>query len=256
LYKLDRYYLQFFAALAIVFIVILFSLCLQVAFSQSPSFTRQELVDTEVDYFNITHNTDDWLDIKDWNKTWSPNDSSVTNIIDLRRIASASNGKNLSATYWVLPNFKSINNSIFDILIETDSNKATGQHGIDYRVHDIWNNTNKSWTKNIEEIGFPLMNLSDRLTLNEDSFSITNRSEYVKLSLDLEALGFPDHYSVIFYVGNSSQNKMDHKFTNRAQHTIVDFLDRIFVLLPQYSLITNPSTIELRQGDDRKFKCS
>ncbi len=127
---------------------------------------------------------------------------------------------------------------------------------VDYRVHDIWNNTNKSWTKNIEEIGFPLTNLSDRLTLNEDSFSITNRSEYVKLSLDLEALGFPDHYSVIFYVGNSSQNKMDHKFTNRAQHTIVDFLDRIFVLLPQYSLITNPSTIELRQGDDRKFKCS
>ncbi|MDQ6863909.1 MAG: hypothetical protein M3044_08795 [Thermoproteota archaeon] len=38
------------------------------------------------------------------------------------------------------------------MLIDADSNYATGVLGIDYRVGVMWNNATKSWTKEFDEL--------------------------------------------------------------------------------------------------------
>jgi hypothetical protein len=207
-------------------------------FADSPSFARQQIKD----------NLRDWKDISTFNKAISGDQ-----LTDIVRVHYLSNGENLNATLWLAAPFKhefSNKSSIivYGALIDADSNYATGMLGIDYRIAIIWENKTKIWTKVFEEIESlqQLANIGVKRTLPEIQnytgfFEYGKR--YVDLSTDLDVIGSPDKFRIIFY---ALEEKQDSPL-------IVDFTNWAYIPPPEFILSTTPSPIELRQGDRKNI---
>lgn len=127
-----------------------------------------------------------------------------------------------------------INNTLsYGILIDTDTDFGTGVGGFDFRYHVQWKNG--TWFEIYEKIptsGMPLENiLEPRIidTVFTPDVVINDRiKSTVKLKLDLEKIGSPDIYSVVFFTeGNlTGETPLVQDVLSRAVIPRLDFVVR------------------------------
>ena len=195
------------------------------AFSNSPYFAEQEIVD------NIT----DWID-NSINKITSVGER-YTDIISVDYF---SIGKTLNATLWLLFPFKEIPSMIevdYGMFIDADFNSKTGFGGIDYKVEIQWNNETKKWNKIIERWsrygGYrTIENMSNYTNFYEKGL------QYVTISADLQKILYPQKYKVLFYAD----------FRKNDGTLISDYTRWIAVPPLELGISTSPSSIELSRG--------
>lgn len=227
-------------------ISLFFLLSMQAISAESPSFVRQEVTDKRNDWINFTAGSQEWLDIKNTDRM---NVSLGDPLIDISRVYYKSNGKFLYASFWLFPqtqfqnNFSAPDKNImYGVLIDADSNLATGRNGIDYKITIRPTNVSDSWITLVEELETPdpLNTTSggkkELLTKTYNSKSAGNRS--IDLSVDLDLIASPDRYDIIFYAAKEVGNNIWN----------VDFSRRVTLPTPEITLISTPSAIELREG--------
>jgi hypothetical protein len=208
------------------------------ALAGSPSFPRQEIRD----------NTKGWIDFQTFNKVLIGDEST-----DISKVYYLSNGKFLNATLWLVAPFKDKPSNKTEILsygmlIDADSNYATGVLGIDYRVGVTWNNATKSWTKVFDELGSlnELGKVGEKTVVspmpNYTGF-FKSGEKYIDLSTDLSELGSPDNYRIIFYAVEKKQ----------GTPLLADFSTWAYVPPPKFELSTNPDPVEVAQGENHTF---
>jgi uncharacterized membrane protein YphA (DoxX/SURF4 family) len=223
--------------LAIIVVVILSSI-LQSILAESPDYTRQELLDKRNDQVTISHEKDDWFHILSRVRLVEPS-SDPSN--DIHRVTYSSDGRLLNATMWL--GSTPFNNSAYGVLVETDSNQASGQQGIDYRI-ELGRSTNSNeWRTSVQEIESPITGLVDKIELANYTVNMTP-GKIVRLTVDLKDIGSPERYSLIFYARKDLGPGLSS----------IDFSDRTSVPFPQYTLITKPAIIELRRDDEQKIE--
>jgi len=234
------------------------------ALAESPSFTRQGIIDPLRDAIRLNSCTPT-PPVKLTNYLYRPDSST-----DIDSVNYFSNGKSLNATIWLHgpiedpPNFsyrKSSNETIlkvcnamanelpelatsslvYGMLIDADSNNATGKGGADYQVELQWDDIHKKWFKIFGEYS----PLGQQKILNITNFSqmgnsITNpdHPNYIILSADLNSMGSPNNYRVAFYSG------IVYDFTTQYW----DFSNWVDVPPPKFYMSTSPSPIILTKG--------
>ena len=135
----------FIALFTIVMVTLLHKSLVDDIFAISPSFSRQEIKDNsgdgiKVNGVNLTYITDTYND---------PLDKAT----DIQSVDYYSDGKTLNATIWLKGNtpnnnkLVNVSNLIYGMLIDADSNQATGKDGVDYQIELQWNNKYKTWIK-------------------------------------------------------------------------------------------------------------
>lgn len=206
--------------------------------ASSPSFPRLEIRD----------NTKSWVDIQTFNKVLIGDEST-----DISKAYYLSNGKYLNATLWLVAPIEDKPSNKTEILgygmlIDADSNYATGVLGIDYRFGVTWNNSTRSWTKVFEELGSfnELGKVGEKAVVSpiQDYHGFFKSGEkYVDLSMDLSEIGSPDNYRVIFYAIEKRQ----------GSPLFADFTTWAYIPPPKFELSTNPDPVEVSQGESRTF---
>ncbi len=234
------------------------------ALAYSSSFTRQGIIDPLNDAIKL-NSCIPTPPVK-LTKYLYRSDSST----DIDSINYFSNGKSLNATIWLNgviedpPNFsyrKSSNETILKIcgsfeeqpkpttsrlvygmLIDADSNNATGKGGADYQVELQWDDAHKKWFKIFAEYS-PLgqqkvLNITNSSQIGH---SITNPEypNYIALSADLNSMGSPNNYRVAFYSG------IVYDFTTQYW----DFSNWVDVPPPKFHMSTSPSPVILTKGN-------
>ncbi|MBM3910422.1 MAG: hypothetical protein FJ356_02090 [Thaumarchaeota archaeon] len=196
----------------------------------SGSFTRQELID----------NAEDW---RDENSKWYEGDAYT----DLNTITYLSDGKNFNATFWLTGTFfaKPPRDMVkYGILIDADANSKTGLFGFDYSTEIKWDGS--SWTKTFEErtrYNFVrILNIEKNFT---DFYDVGGKT--VRLSFDLESIGSPEQYSVVFYTS-------EDKEIDGAIKTLNDVSALANIPPPEFFITTLPESIILKQGEEKRIQ--
>ena len=219
-----------------MFILIIWLLLIRIlafdAFATSPYFGYQQLVN---DPYN-------WIDIH--KHAPSPNGDPATGI---QGVTYSSNGKILNATLWLLVPFDSslskdrgqINYGMF---IDADANKKTGVGGIDYQIeisgqNGKWTKTFSQWTSynSTQEILNRTLSKIDNYT----GFFAKN-GQFVLLSLDLNAIGSPDRYRLLFYAEQIRGSTWLSQFTNW-----------ISIPQPEFHISTLQPSVDITQGSQK-----
>jgi hypothetical protein len=228
-------------------VLVLFETC-EESFSQSPSFIRQEIGDSAFqphDYYDIS--TGEGTDWEPFMRTFPS-----INFTNLSHVSYSSDGQFLNTTMWILHPFEEspINQILsYGILIDVDPIsdlsewvKVTGWEGTDYSTKVIWNNN--TWTKVTEEWadGADIRVLDKEK--NYTRFFDSEKPYHVNLDFDLESIGYPQRYNIMFYTIDS------FKYNNRY-YDIVDFSQWIPIPPPRVDLELIPSSITLRPGEEK-----
>lgn len=216
----------------------------------SPSFGRQEIVDMATDWKeevlknNIIHGS--FVQAGDLVK--ARGDSAV----DISKVYYLSNGTTLKAKLWLTSPINegllvNVQRLQYGMLIDDDLNSATGIKGADYSTAIEWNNKTNNWYNVFQELGSrsqfettPAIIKTSSQISNFTSKMIGKR--YVDLSVDLNSIGFPDKYKVMFYA-----------VEDRDGHQITDFSNWAYVPTPSFILWTNPDPIEINRGQEKKI---
>jgi hypothetical protein len=225
----------------IVFILVHTSL-LDQAFAASPTFSHIEIKDVfhdglEVNVIRNNFTEDNYMD---------PLDNST----DIRSVDYSSDGIILNATLWLSkPIGQDYNLSqeadilIYGILIDADSNQATGKNGVEYQVEVQWNNLTKTWIRFFTQYSSDGFSRIIELDLSYTEPFREQESNYVLLYADLSAMNFPNNYKVISY----SEVIYDDYYPSNVS---IDFDSWTYVPSPVYTASTTPPGVELRQGDE------
>src|SRR5215211_648831 len=157
----------------VVLIILLFNLCIHDVLAESPSFSRQQIIDDR----------GDWISLETRNFTKSGDRST-----DILAVDYSSNGKFLNATIWLFFPFKEkpiLEDVSYGMLIDADFNDKTGFDGIDYKLEISWNNQTQNWIKTLEAWS----PYGEARVLNNQTVPYTLFSEkgssYIILSCDL-----------------------------------------------------------------------
>lgn len=200
----------------------------QSAVFASPAFARQEIRDESVD----------WIDMDTHLRTeGSP-------FTDIQVVSYLSDGKVLNVTFWLLTSFVEKPSSdmvSYGMLIDVDANNETGWHGIDYMTKIMWKN--KTWTKILEEWS---SHGESRLLDNQTNYAgfFDKQKRYVLLSLNLDTVGFPEQYRVVFFTQQLFKKE-------NPVHIIGDFTRWVHIPPPEFVVSTSPSFLQLRAGDQK-----
>lgn len=165
---------------------------------------------------------------------------------DLLTVSYYSDGKMLHVTYWVdevvLPEPNKIVSYL--ILVDADFNKETGINGIDYGTRIFFENG--TWKKETYEWSRFLNKYSERTINSQHSVTgfFDKDRNFVNLSLDLENIGSPEKYRIIFVTSEKSENSTE-KFDHSRWITIPK---------PQFSFLTIPEDVTILQGDKNDFE--
>ena len=199
-------------------------------FGYSPAFKEQVITDEETDWVNMR------------TREVLHNENKVP---DITSVDYYSNGKSLNSTLWLTKPFKEYPKLFKDVdygmFIDSDFNPKTGLGGIDYKVEIGWRNDTKTWTKTIEKWSRIDSNLRVVKTYpNYTDFYQKNQS-FVLLSVNLDELLNPDKYKVIFYADSRKPN----------DDLIIDYTRWVAIPPLELTVFTNPSSIELIQGEKK-----
>ena len=233
----------FFILFAIAAIAILSSKCfLGAVFAISPSFSQQEIKDNANDGLklngvNLTYTTDNYND-------------SLDKATDIQSVDYSSDGKNLNATLWLqgqIPyNFElsKVSTLIYGMLIDADSNQATGKDGVDYQIELQWNNDSKTWYRFFDEYSSQGYVREISKDNNYTKFFKEDGQHYVLLSANLSEMNFPDKYKVMFY------SEIIYDINNPVNQSI-DFISWADIPSPQLTISTIPNPLILRVGETK-----
>lgn len=227
---------------AIVFILVHMALVGQ-AFAASPPFSHIEIKDVfhdglEVNVIKNVFTKDNYLDMLDEST-------------DIRSVDYSSDGMTLNTTIWLSKPIgqdydlsQEADILIYGILIDADSNQATGKDGVEYQVELQWNNQTKTWVRFFTQYSSDGFSRIIELDLNYTDLFREQESNYVLLYADLSAMNFPTDYKVISY----SEVIYDDDYTSNVS---IDFDSWSYVPSPVYIASTTPAGVELRQGDEK-----
>jgi hypothetical protein len=226
----------------IVFILVHTSLVGQ-AFAASPTFSHIEIKDVfhdglEVNVIRNNFTEDNYMD---------PLDNST----DIRSVDYSSDGIILNATLWLSKPIgqdydlsQEADILIYGILIDADSNQATGKDGVEYQVELQWNNQTNTWIRFFTQYSSDGFRRNIELDLNHTDHFREEESNYILLHADLSAMNYPNKYRVISY---SEVIYDDHYPSNIS----IDFDSWTYVPSLVYTASITPSGVELRQGDEK-----
>ena len=202
----------------------------------SPSFSRQEINDEIHDVKQIGNNSQ---------KRDNYNKNPLYESVDIQRISYSSDGNFLNGTLWVggsgvkeNPSLYGANVLAYGMLIDADNNEKTGKAGFDYQVEIQWSNgtwhkTSLEWSS---DNNYRILNV----TQNNNGF-FKNNQNYVLLSLDLNTIVSPHNYRLMFY-STAMYGKSIF---------IYDLSSFIDIPPPQYTVLTLPNPLVLRQGEQK-----
>jgi hypothetical protein len=223
---------------AITVIILFYKPFIQVAFADSPSFALQELRDRPFDLINMSEcpkQKNNCAEIPAGDRPF-----------DIVAVTYFSNGKVLNATFWFTyyfneSSFRNTDVVTYGMYIDADSNQGTGLKGIDYEIeyrreNGLWNMTLYQYSsagpkRVLPELPFNL------------NFEKDGNGKYIQLAGDLQLMGFPSKYRVMFYAQNG---------TNSNPPWNMDFSSWVNIPPPQLSLLTTPNTLVLRP-EERKI---
>ncbi len=232
----------FLVLFAITLITILCNCSFGTGFALSPSFSQQEIKDfsndgLKINGANISYTTDKYNDL-------------LNKATDIQSVDYSSDGKNFNATLWLqgkIPsNFElsKVSRLIYGMLIDADSNQATGKDGVDYQVEIQWNNISKTWYRFFDEYSSQGYTRELNKDINYTQLYKEDEQHYVLLSANLSAMNFPNKYKVIFY----SEIIYD---INDLSNQSIDFTNWADIPAPQFTLSTIPNPLILRVGETK-----
>jgi hypothetical protein len=222
----------------LVLLVVIWQESDQLAYSSlSPSFGRQELIDS----------SSDWIDMLKGD-TVSNIEPTGPQFTDIQSVNYLSNGEFLNVTLWLssILGLDSLNESsatrqiYYGILFDSDANNNTGFQGIDYQVEIKWNDTSKDWkfiynefsangkTRNITTVVENLNNFYDR------------KSDSLWINTDLQYMGFPERYKAFVYSYSLDNGRY-----------LLDAARWIVIPPEGYKLSTIPEVISITKGEDK-----
>ena len=207
-------------ALSFAVIVLLSQYVQDNALAES-SFTIQEIKDPRGDWINT--NT------KQFDSTQGERST------DILAVDYYTNSDFLNATLWLYFPFKIRPNHTevtYGALIDADFNRRTGLDGIDYQYEIRWDNKSRIWIRTLEAWSpFGAQRTVD-LENNHSGF-FEHEKPYVTLSLDLDRIGNPSKYKVIFYAE-----------IEREGVSFADFTRWVAIPSLQMDITTSPVSIE------------
>jgi hypothetical protein len=184
--------------------------------------------------------------------------------MEMQRITYLSNGKFLNATIWFPtdidgnPSMKlartstTISGSVspssvpildamtYGVLVDVDSNPKTGLLGIDFMLAVVWNNQTQTWNRIFAEFdSVGQVKVISIVKDNNQTIKVNNKVPYITLPLDLDQIGSPSNYRVMYF-GVVGYNATDMAFDTSAW---------IDIPPPEYTVLTSPDPIVIRQGD-------
>ena len=205
----------------------------------SPSFSRQEINDEIHDVKQIVGIENNSQKRDNYNK------NPLYESVDIQRISYSSDGNFLNGTLWVggsgvkeNPSLYGASGLAYGMLIDADNNEKTGKAGFDYQVEIQWSNgtwhkTSLEWSS---DNNYRILNV----TQNNNGF-FKNNQNYVLLSLDLNIIVSPHNYKLMFY-STAMYGKSIF---------IYDLSSFIDIPPPQYTVLTLPNPLVLRQGEQK-----
>jgi hypothetical protein len=143
------------------------------------------------------------------------------------------------------------------IVMSMDVNSVYDFKGQDYRVELNWNPTIRNWTKEVQESKSSMgkdsiLGSGEHITLEEKEnyASFFNKEkEYLKVSMDLSTINFPNQYSLVFFVTDSYSNR-----NSTCSINLFDMSGEVHIPPPVFSFIVSPSSISLRPGEEGKME--
>jgi hypothetical protein len=205
----------------------------------SPSFPRQEVNDEIHDVKQFVGIENDGQKRDDYNK------NPLSESVDIQRISYSSDGNFLNGTLWVggsgvkeNPSLYGASGLAYGMLIDADNNEKTGKAGFDYQVEIQWSNgtwrkTSLEWSS---DNNYRILNVDQN-----DSGFFRNNQNYVLLSLDLNTIVSPHNYKLMFY----------STVVYGKSNFIYDLSSIIDIPPPQYTVLTLPNPVVLRQGEQK-----
>jgi len=240
--KYDLFFLLFLV------IILLPNLSSRFSFGVSPSFGHQEVRDPFRDLIDMKCSKAVPKDVDMIKCAHAHRGNQSTDIL---AVDFFSNGRFLNATIWLVSPIeenKAVNDTEetnYGMFIDADSNQKTGWQGIDYQVEN--HHKNGKWNKTLYEFS----SIGKQRILNETNNYTTSfyqkNNNYVTLYADLNAIGSPDKYKVMFYAEELKGT------VNAPILWIDDFTSWIDIPRPQFTLLTTPSNIVLRPGQEDSY---
>jgi hypothetical protein len=143
------------------------------------------------------------------------------------------------------------------IVMAMDVNSGYDFRGEDYRVTLDWDPMIRNWTRLVQESKASMgedrtLDSGESLILEQQKNYggfFNKEKDYVKLSMDLSKINFPDQYSLVFFVIDSYSNR-----SYTCNIDLFDMSDEVHIPPPEFSFIVSPSSISLRPGEDAKLE--
>jgi hypothetical protein len=143
------------------------------------------------------------------------------------------------------------------IVMAMDVNSGYDFRGEDYRVTLDWDPSIKNWTRLVQE---SKSSMGEDRTLGSGEYIILEQQknyggffnkekDYVKLSMDLSKINFPDQYSLVFFVIDSYSNR-----SYTCNIDLFDMSDEVHIPPPEFTFVVSPSSISLRPGEEAKME--
>ncbi|HET7285315.1 MAG TPA: hypothetical protein VFI70_11575 [Nitrososphaeraceae archaeon] len=172
----------------------------------------------------------------------------------IQAVSYYSDGKTLYTTLWLSSQFKEINSTEnyrdYGSFIIPDSVYSLKNQSYETKIS--WNHHQPmAWTL-ISHILSPIAGFDKLLRLEHQEINHTNFYEsgknYVDLSLDLGAMGYPSRYSVVSYT-------TEQFFTKKGPLcTLIDVTDLVHIPPPEFVMSTLPNSLVLRAGDESNIE--
>jgi hypothetical protein len=143
------------------------------------------------------------------------------------------------------------------IVMAMDVNSGYDFRGEDYRVTLDWDPKIRNWTRLVQE---SKASMGEDRTLDSGEYIILEQQknyggffnkekDYVKLSMDLSKINFPDQYSLVFFVIDSYSNR-----SYACNIDLFDMGDEVHIPPPEFTFVVSPSSISLRPGEEAKME--
>jgi hypothetical protein len=225
-------------ALGLLMGVIIVSPAVVVEAEFSPSFDNQQIDDS----------LNDWT-IYDINKTKDISKCKNNNgnflYPDIKGVDLVSDGTTLNSTMWMGSQVKRPDENVSYLEYETLLDVvSTYDLDYDFYLSYIWNETNKSWTREIGNLRSAPAGFIRPIIIQEGYARFEDGHDYINMSLDLGLVNYPEQYVV--------------GWTNYIEYTngstkcdLVDHVNWVSLPPPKYNMTISPSSIEIRPGEEK-----
>jgi len=143
------------------------------------------------------------------------------------------------------------------IVMAMDINSGYDFRGEDYRVTLDWDPSIRNWTRLVQESRSSLgedhtLGSGDYITLEkEDNYAgfFNKDKSYVKFTMNLSTINFPDQYSLVFFVTDAYQNR-----NSTCSIDLFDMSDEVHIPPPDFAFTVSPSSVSLRPGEQTEME--